>query len=199
MLTSRSVVGVADGERVVATGRRGACRGRPRRRRRRSRWSPGPSSSSASRARADRARRRLSGSLTIRPSLRRARDVEEGGLERVDVGGDDEVRPGEPAAARRRPAGRARRAGRAARSAAGGAAARPPGRPACPERQHVEGDVDDRDLGLDRRRRRLAPEPALERDERQDGPVAPAEDLAVEDAVPGERPRPPRRSPGSRC
>ena len=64
------------------------------------------------------------------------------------------------------------------------------------ERERVEGDVDDRDLGLDRRRRRLAPEPRLERDERQDGAVAPGEDLAIEDPVPRQRGRGRRRSPG---
>src|SRR5207244_12544424 len=57
---------------------------------------------------------------------------------------------------------------------------------AMPEAEHVEGNVDHRHLGLDGGRRRLATEPGLQGDERQDGAVAPAEDLAVEDPVPGE-------------
>ena len=60
-------------------------------------------------------------------------------------------------------------------------------RPSPPsEPEDVERDVDHGDLGPDRRRRRLPAEPGLERDERQDGAVAPGEDLAVEDPVPGE-------------
>ena len=115
--------------------------------------------------------------------------IGEGGLDRVDVGGGDQVRAGEPAAIGRErelegvepgaPLGQREAQQRLDRLPA-----------ARPDRQRIEGDEDDRDLGLDRGRRRLAPEPALERDERQDRPVAPAEDLAVEDAVP--------RQPGRR-
>ena len=60
---------------------------------------------------------------------------------------------------------------------------------ARPQRQHVEGDVDDRHLGPDGVRRRLAPQPPLEGDERQDHAVAPGQDLTIEDPVPGQRGR----------
>src|SRR5262245_43202424 len=57
---------------------------------------------------------------------------------------------------------------------------------AGPDRQQIEGDVDDRDLGPDRLRGRLAPETRLEADERQDEPVLEGEDLAVDHAGPSE-------------
>ena len=74
---------------------------------------------------------------------------------------------------RRRPAAaRARRGAGGARRAARAAAARPGALVAAgPSAERVEGDEDDRHLGPDRGRRRLAPEPGLERDERQDGAV----------------------------
>ena len=119
--------------------------------------------------------------------MRRARDFEEGGLEGVDVGGDDEVGSGES------PAGvDGRQVERVEPSApfGQGQAEQRLDRlvPTCPDRQRIECHEDDRDIGLDRLRRRLASEPALERDEREDRPITPAEDLAIEDAVPGERP-----------
>ena len=108
----------------------------------------------------------------------------ERGLERVDVGRRDQVGAGEPAAVRRRAAARAPRAGDAARSAAAAAAARPARRrpvraPSTSKATKITGTS-----ARIASRRRLAPEPRLERDERQHDAVLPGEDLAVEDAVP---------------
>src|SRR5918994_1467209 len=56
------------------------------------------------------------------------------------------------------------------------------------EREQVEGHVDHRDLGLDRGRWGLAPEPGLEALEWQHQAVLPGEDLAIDHAGPTERP-----------
>ena len=117
--------------------------------------------------------------------------VDEGRLERVGVG---RRRSGASGRTGRRPtaSGRSSASSLPRRSVSGSRSSGSTGVVAArPERERVEGDVDDRDLGLDRGRRRLAPEPRLERDERQDRSVAPAEDLAVEDPVPGQRRRRP--------
>ena len=54
------------------------------------------------------------------------------------------------------------------------------------ETEDVECDVDDRHFGEEGRRRVLATEPRLEGDEGQDRPVAPRQQLPVEDPVPAE-------------
>ena len=57
-----------------------------------------------------------------------------------------------------------------------------------PDGEQIEGDVDHRNLGLDRRRRPLAAESGLESQEGQDVAVGVGQDLAVQDAVPIHRP-----------
>ena len=60
-------------------------------------------------------------------------------------------------------------------------------RPPLPQREHIEGDVDDRHLGHDLGRRLLAPDTRLQLQEGQHGAVLPGQQLTVEDPVPGHR------------
>ncbi len=115
----------------------------------------------------------------------------EGGLQGVLVAGDGEERSGEPAtvldegqidgiqpgAPVAQRFAEQRLDGRLPRRVVAGA-----------QGQEVEGHVDDRHLGLDGRRRRLAAEPGLQADERQDQAVAVGQDLPVDDAGPWQRP-----------
>src|SRR3989304_1196084 len=98
----------------------------------------------------------LDGSLTIRPSFRRARA-----------------------------------SAKAASSAATESAVTSCEGAERPAAQGVERDVDDGNLGLDRVRWILATQAGLEGDERQDRPVPPREDLAIEDAGPRQGGGPP--------
>ena len=127
----------------------------------------------------------------MRPSLRRAARIGEGDLERVDVDRDAEMRADEASAVVgqrqvERVEAPAPFAQRLAQQRLDGRVA--VGVVTRPEREQVERHEDDRHLGLDRRRRRLAPEPCLQALERQHEAVLPGEDLAIDDPGPGERP-----------